>query len=86
MNAPRNEIRELLEWYQNCDRAAFPRCPFKLKPWQTVTGDEFFTTIKREVIEAISFLDGDSSCPPVRVDGLLKDLEALQQLEDIDDW
>lgn len=55
MKATHNKIRELLEWYQQCDRSSFPKCPFKLNYWQTVTGDEFFT-INGAKIEQIALL------------------------------
>lgn len=85
-----DEICELCDCYLTCDRSIFPNFPFKLTEWQTVTGQLFFNTLTRESLDAIDYLNGDRTDPPVRLSGLLKDLDALKALSiaqiDDDDW
>ncbi|MBD1825674.1 hypothetical protein H6F51_24715 [Cyanobacteria bacterium FACHB-DQ100] len=85
------QVRALCDWYLTCDRATFPNPPFSLTGWQMVTGERFFDTLTREVMDEIDYLNGDRTSPPVRLRGLLKDLEALKtlsftQIDDYDDW
>ncbi|MBD1847302.1 hypothetical protein H6F89_28630 [Cyanobacteria bacterium FACHB-63] len=75
----------LLDWFVTCNRSEFPIAPFQLTAHQTVTGKGFFDVLTRETLDAIDYLKGDRSTPPVRLAGLLKDLKALQALAQIDD-
>ncbi|MBD1842499.1 hypothetical protein H6F89_03525 [Cyanobacteria bacterium FACHB-63] len=76
---------ELLDWFVTCDRSEFPIVPFRLTTHQIVTGGGFFDVLTRETFDAIDYLKGDRSAPPVRLAGLLKDLKALQALTQMDD-
>ncbi|MBD1842138.1 hypothetical protein H6F89_01665 [Cyanobacteria bacterium FACHB-63] len=75
----------LLDWFVTCDRSEFPTVPFELTAHQIVTGEGFFNVLTRETFDAIDYLKGDRSAPPVRLAGLLKDLKALQALTQMDD-
>jgi hypothetical protein len=87
-----DEIRLLCDWYLTCDRSAFPDYPFQLTPWQQVTGDKFFDVLTRETSDTIDYLKGDRPNPPIRLAGILKDLQALKKLssaqldDDLTDW
>jgi len=85
------EVRELCDWFLSVDRGIFPNIPFRLTPWQMVTGEGFYDVLTREAMDAIDYLNGDRDCPPVRLSGLLNDLKALKlldsaQIEDDTDW
>lgn len=86
-----DEIRALCDWYLSVDRAILPDPPFELTNYQTVTGAEFFSVLTREALDAIDYLNGIRSHPPVRMASLIKDLQALKslsftQIEDYNDW
>jgi len=85
------EIGSLCDWFLTCDRAVFPDFPFQLTKHQRVTGEPFFDVLTREAFDAIDYLKGDRTSPPVRLAGLLKDLKALKllsfpQIDDDTDW
>ena len=50
-----------------------------------MTGEGFFDVLTRETFNAIDYLNGDRTRPPVRLASLLKDLKALQKLTQVDD-
>jgi hypothetical protein len=85
-----DEIRLLCDWFLTCDRSVFPKFPFQLSKYQMVTGQLFFDTLTRETMDAIDYLNGLRAVPPIRMTGLLRDLQALKtlsfaQIDDDDD-
>lgn len=87
-----DEVRSLCDWFLTVDRTILPDAPFRLTNHQTVTGAGFYDVLTREAMDAIAHLDGERINPPIRLPGLMRDLQALKslsfaQIDDDDiDW